>query len=166
MVLSAPSISSAPALPPTVCCQSFLESPRDVLSTPPSALVSSQHAIGFLPVIVILIVCFPCFFFSCFSCFCLYLLVFPLLFSCMFYSVCSFYLVVFPFCTSISLYVFSFMFLLVIRLYPLILFSAHEYICIWYRPLGCGCERYFGFWVEEDEYWLEGSLLSRPRNKC
>jgi hypothetical protein len=32
--------------------------------------------------------------------------------------------------------------------------------------LDCGCERYLGFGVKEDEYWLGGSLLSRPRNKC
>jgi hypothetical protein len=39
-------------------------------------------------------------------------------------------------------------------------------ICSWSRPLGCRCERYPDFWVEEDEFRLEGSLLSRPRNNC
>jgi hypothetical protein len=32
--------------------------------------------------------------------------------------------------------------------------------------LGCGCERYLGFQVEEDEFQLEGFLLSRPINNC
>jgi hypothetical protein len=32
--------------------------------------------------------------------------------------------------------------------------------------LDCGCEQYPDFRVEEDEYWFEGSLLSRTRNKC
>jgi hypothetical protein len=58
------------------------------------------------------------------------------------------------------------MFLLVIRLYSLKLFYVHEYICIWSRPLGCRCEPYPGFRVIEDEYWLGGFLLLRPRNKC
>jgi hypothetical protein len=121
LVLSVPLISSAP----TIRFQSFLASHHDVLSTPPSTSVFGQHAIGFLPTVVILIVCFPCFSFGCFSdfaciclffhCyfhvrfllfvpfiwlffrFCLYLLVFPLLFPYTFSFVCSFYLVVFPF---------------------------------------------------------------------
>jgi hypothetical protein len=58
------------------------------------------------------------------------------------------------------------MFLLIIRLYLLKLFSTREYICIWSRTLGCGCERYPDFQVKEDEYWHGGSLLSKPRNKC
>ena len=96
-VLSAPPIFSTPALPLTVRCRSFLASFCDVLSTPPSASIFSQHAIGFLSAIVILIISFPCFSFGCFFRFCLYLLVFPLLFPCTFSSVCSFYLVVFSF---------------------------------------------------------------------
>ena len=32
--------------------------------------------------------------------------------------------------------------------------------------MGYGCERYPGFQIEKDEYWLGGSLPSRPRNKC
>jgi hypothetical protein len=94
-ILSALSISSAPALPPTVRCQSFLASTRDVLSMPPSASVSGQHAIGFLPAVVILIVCFHRFSFGCFFKFCLYLLIFPLLFPYTFSSVCSLYLIFF-----------------------------------------------------------------------
>jgi hypothetical protein len=39
-------------------------------------------------------------------------------------------------------------------------------LCSWSRPLGCGCERYPDFWVEDDEFWLEGSLLSKPKNNC
>jgi hypothetical protein len=39
-------------------------------------------------------------------------------------------------------------------------------ICYWSRPLSCKCERYPDFWVKEDEFWLEGSLLSGPRNNC
>ena len=151
LVLSAPLISSAPALLSTVRCRSFLMSPHDVLSTPPSASVSDQNAIGFLPIVVILIVCFLCFFFGCFSDFtCI----------CLFFHVCSFYLVFyfFYFCSFISLYV-SFLFLLIIRLYPFKLFSVHEYICIWSKPLGFGCEQYPGFRVEEKEYWL-GDLCS------
>ena len=60
-VLSAPLISSAPALSPTIHCRSFLASPHNVLSTPHSSSVSGQHAISFLLAVVILIVCFPCF---------------------------------------------------------------------------------------------------------
>jgi hypothetical protein len=111
-VLSAPPIPSAPTLPLTVRCQSFLASPHDVLSTPPSTLISGQHAIDFLLIVAILIVCFPCFFFGYFFQFCLYLLVFPLLFSYTFSSVYSFYLVVFPFLSLFFLYIFSFLFLL------------------------------------------------------
>jgi hypothetical protein len=39
-------------------------------------------------------------------------------------------------------------------------------ICFWSRPLGCGCERYLDFWVEDDEFRLEGPLLSGLRNNC
>jgi hypothetical protein len=90
----------------------------------------------------------------------MYLLVFPLLFPCTFSSICSFYLVVFPFLSFYFLYIFSFLFLLVMRLYPLKLFSTREYICIWSKSLGCGCERYPDFRVEEDKYWL-GDLHCR-----
>jgi hypothetical protein len=81
----------------------------------------------------------------------------------MFSSICSFYLLFFFFFVLLfhGTFFLSF-FLLVISLYPLKLFSAHEYICIWSTPLGCRCERYLGFWVEEDEYWL-GDLRSQDR---
>jgi hypothetical protein len=95
--LSVPSIYSVLALLPTVRFRSFLASSRDMLSMPPSASVSGQYAIGFLPLVIILIVCFSYFSFSCFFRFCLYLFVFPLLFPYTFSTVCSFYLVVFPF---------------------------------------------------------------------
>jgi hypothetical protein len=133
----------------------FLVSSCNVLSTPPSTSVSGQHTIGFLPTIVILIICFLCFSFGYFFRFCLYLLFFSItiflyVFFCLFLLFGCFSIVAFLFlCTF-----FSFLFLLVIRLYPLKLFSAHEYICIWSRSLGCGCQQYSGFRVEEDEYWL------------
>jgi hypothetical protein len=102
-VLSVPPIFSTPALPPTVRCQSFLASPRDVLLMPPSVSVFGQHAISFLPVVIILIVCFPyfsfsCFFFSDFVCIYLFfhlfllLVVFPFL---SFYFLIHFFFLVF-----------------------------------------------------------------------
>jgi hypothetical protein len=36
---------------------------------------------------------------------------------------------------------------------------------LWTRLLGCGSERYPGFRVEEEEFWLGVCLLSVPRNK-
>jgi hypothetical protein len=39
-------------------------------------------------------------------------------------------------------------------------------ICSWFRPLVCGSEQYLNFQVEEDEFRLEGSLLSGPKNNC
>ena len=146
-VLNALSIFSAPSLPPTIHCRSFLVSPRNVLLMPPFASVSDQHAIGFLSTVVILIICFPCFSFGCFSRFCLYLLFFH------FILFVPFIWLFFHFCPFIFLYVFSFLFfLLVIRLYPLKLVYARDYICIWFKPLGCGCELYPSFQVEEDKY--------------
>jgi hypothetical protein len=151
-----------------LCCPSFS---TGLFSRPPAMCFQRQHVIGFLLTVVILIVCFS--YFS-FGFFCLFFFFFFSLFACFSIAIslyvffCLFLLFgcFFHFCPFISMYVFSFMFLLVIRLYPLKLFSIYEYICIWSRPLGCGCKRYLSFWVEEDEYWLEGSLLSRPRNKC
>jgi hypothetical protein len=140
-ILSVPPIYSTPPLPPIIRCQSFLASPSDVLSMPPSASVFSQHAIGLISAVVILIVCFPCF---CFGCFFRFLLFVPFIW--LFFHFCPF----------------IFLFLLVIKLYPLKVFSTREYICIWYRPLDYGYERYLGFRLEEDEYWLK-DLCSQGR---
>jgi hypothetical protein len=111
LVLSAQPISSVPALPPTVRYWSFLASPEDVLSTPHSALVSSQHAISFLPVVVILIVCFPLvFYFFYFFYFAYIRLFFHCYFPVCFLLFIPFIWLFFHFCPFISLYIFSFLF--------------------------------------------------------
>ena len=133
-ILSAPLIFSAPTLPPTIQYRSFLASlPRCAFNatfrvrfwpTCDRLPLSCRHPYS------LLILCFPLvvFFFQ----FCLYLLVF------------FYYLFIlfgfFPFLSFIYLYVFSFLSFIVIRLYPLKLFCAYEYIYIWSRPLDCGCE--------------------------
>jgi hypothetical protein len=131
---------------PVMCFQCHL--PRQSLTSTRSAssklLSSSLFTFPVLPLVVFSILpVFACFFIAIFMYvfFCLFLL-----FG--YFSILSF----FP--------PFSFLFLLIIRLYPLKLFFARGYICIWSKPLGCGCEPYSSFWVKGDEYWVEGSLLS------
>jgi hypothetical protein len=92
--------------PPAMCFQ-----------LPPFTLVFGQHAINFFPTVVIPIVCFPCFSFGCFSDFACICLFFRCYFPVRFLLFVPFIWLYFCFCPFISLYIFSFLFLLVIRLY-------------------------------------------------
>jgi hypothetical protein len=167
-VLSTPLISSTSTLPPIGHCQSFLASLRDVFFRIGFRLARDRHppdcrhphsllSLFFLLLLLLVFFFLILHVFACFS-IAISLYVFFRLF--LLFDCFSIFVILFP-CTF-----FSFLFLLVIRLYPIKLFSAHEYIYIWSRLLGYGCERYPGFRVEKDEYWIGGSLPSKPRNKC
>jgi hypothetical protein len=102
---------------------------HDELPTPPSALVSSLHAIGSLPAAVICIVCFFFFFFPV-------LLVYFLVF--LFFPCCCFFFFFFPF---ISMYVFIPISACNKALSSLFDLPGSALV----QTLGCGCERFLAF---------------------
>jgi hypothetical protein len=118
---------------------------RDELPMPPFVSVFGLHAISFLSTAVIRIVCFFFFFF-------LVLLVSFLVV--LFFLLCYLIFLFIP----LFPYTFSFLFLFVIRLYPLIypfskrLFLFDLLVSALVQTLGCGCERFSGFRVEENEF--------------
>jgi hypothetical protein len=136
-----------PLYRPSSTSGSFLASSCDELLTPPSMSVFGMHAIGFLLATIIHIVCF----FNFFSCIVSFLLVFLFFPSC---CLIFHFIPLFP-------YTFSFMFLLLIRLYS---FSLICPFLLWSSPWVVDVNDFLAFELRMMSFDRR-ILLSGPRNK-
>ena len=129
----------------------FLHPHRDELLTPPSASVFSLHAIGFLPAVIIRIMCFFLLLFIFFPVLLVSFLVF------MFFPCCCLIFYFIP----LFFYTFSFMFMLLIRLYP---FSLICPFLLWSKPWVVDVNDILAFELMMMKFGMM-ILLSRPKNK-